>query len=201
MEPTRWFVRYAIPPLLFKANGSLPGYVFGVWSVKVVRGGDSKRMTSFGSFTKPRVPSSITQLSRRARIRVSMLFLEATKGMTRDGLDGRGESRGMGENPTHALGGHTGNRAQPSVRVKHTLWTWRLDIDGCGKQLVWGRGLRCATPQPDCLVEDQEDGGGMRQRHDGTAQGAEAEAMADRGRRGTGMEQSRCSDGGLDLGV
>ena len=73
-RPTRWFVRKAVPALLCIANGSFPGYEFGVCIASVVRCGEVKRIRSLGSGTKPVVSSSITQLSTRSRSLFSMLF-------------------------------------------------------------------------------------------------------------------------------
>jgi hypothetical protein len=61
---TRWFVIYTTPASLLVEKGSVPGYVFGVDICMLVRGGDVKRVRSFGSLTKPvSLGDVITQLS------------------------------------------------------------------------------------------------------------------------------------------
>ena len=52
------------PASLLAEKGSVPGYVFGVVICRLVRGGDVKRIRSFGSLTKPvSLGDVITQLS------------------------------------------------------------------------------------------------------------------------------------------
>ena len=59
---TRRVVMYARPPLLERFRGVRPGKVFGVESVKEVRGEEVKRMRSFGRGMKFFCGSSMTQL-------------------------------------------------------------------------------------------------------------------------------------------
>ena len=65
----------AMPPLQLIFTGSFPGNLFGVERLRVVRGGEVKRIFSRGNGTKPLVASSIiTQLLQRARSLLSKLF-------------------------------------------------------------------------------------------------------------------------------
>ena len=61
---TRWFVRKAVPPLLYIDKGSFPGYELGVCNANVVRGGEVKSIFSCGRGTKRFESSSMTQLSQ-----------------------------------------------------------------------------------------------------------------------------------------